>query len=263
MTAGNSQLPSIQSLFDLTGKRALVTGSSRGIGAALAAALAGAGAHVVLNGRDDKTLQNTCQQLASKGARVSAKAFDVTDFERVANWVEELEAEGPIDILVNNVGIQRRIPFLEFPRETWREVLDTNLTACFEVSQAVAKHMASRRRGKIINIASIQSELARATISAYATSKGAMQMLTRSMCAELAVHNIQVNALAPGYFDTELTASLVEDEAFSAWLRTRTPAGRWGDVAELGGTAVFLSSPSSDFVNGQTLFVDGGLLATV
>lgn len=263
MSDAPTPLPRPAELFDLGGRRALVTGSSRGIGLALARYLAGAGAHVILHGRDTAVLAAERDRLAQLGAPASAAAFDVTIADAVRDAVGRLEAEGPIDILVNNVGIQRRHPFVEFPESEWLDVLETNLNACFRVSQAVARGMVARRRGKIISVLSLQAELARPGISAYAASKGGLQMLTRSLCVELARHNIQANAIAPGYFETELTAPLVADRAFSDWLCARTPAGRWGAPEELGGAVVFLASGAADFVNGHTLFVDGGMRATV
>jgi len=256
-------LPDLEKQFGLTGQTALVTGSSRGIGRALAEALAGAGARVILHGRDADTLKKTVAEFADAGASVGSCCFDVTDVEAAQQAVAELEQREPIDILVNNVGMQHRSPFLEFPAEEWSRLLDVNLTSVFTLSQAVARAMIKRGRGKIINIASIQAELARPSISAYSATKGGLQMFTRALCVELAPHNIQVNALAPGYFATDLTEALVNDEDFTAWLSQRTPAGRWGDVIELGGAAVFLASSASDFVNGHTLFVDGGMRASV
>ena len=254
------------SAFDLTGRLALVTGSSQGIGFALARGLAEAGARVVLNGRNG-------ERLADAAGRIGAAAlapgdglgvFDVTDPDAVEAGVARIEREaGPIDILVNNAGIQRRRPLEEFAVETWREVMRTNLDSVFFAGQAVARRMIPRGRGKIVNIASLQSEASRPGIAPYAASKGAVKMLTRGMCADWARHGLQVNAIGPGYFETELNRPLREDPVFDAWLRGRTPAGRWGRVEELCGAAVFLASGASDFVNGQILYVDGGVLSVL
>ena len=251
-------------MFDLTGRRALVTGSGQGIGLALAAALAGAGAAVVLNGRDAGKLGRAAEGLRAAGATVDVAAFDVTDSAAVADGVAAIEGgAGPLDILVNNAGIQRRGPLEDFPEATWHELMATNLHSVFYVAQAVARRMIPRGRGKIINLCSVQSELGRPSVTPYAASKGAVKMLTKGMCAEWARHGLQVNGLGPGYFATELTAPLVADAEFSAWLCKRTPAGRWGRVEELGGAAVFLASAASDFVNGQVIYVDGGLTSVV
>ena len=252
------------SQFDLTGRRAFVTGSGQGIGLALAHALAGAGASVVLNGRDAAKLGRAADALRAAGAHADTMAFDVTDAGAVAAGVARIEAElGPIDILVNNAGIQRRAPLQDFPHETWHELMRTNLDSVFYVAQAVARHMIPRGRGKIINVCSVQSELGRPGIAPYAASKGAVKMLTKGMCADWAKFGLQVNGLGPGYFATELTQPLVDDAQFSAWLCGRTPAGRWGRVEELGGAMVFLASAASDFVNGQVIYVDGGMTSVV
>ena len=250
--------------FDLGGKRALVTGSGQGIGLALATALAEAGAAVVLNGRDAGKIDRAAQALRAAGHVVDLAAFDVTERAQVAEAVDRIERDiGPIDILVNNAGIQRRMPLQDFPEATWHEIVRANLDSVFFVSQAVARHMIPRARGKIINIISVQSELGRQTIAPYTATKGAVKMLTKGMCADWARFGIQANGLGPGYFDTELNKALVDDAAFSDWLCKRTPAGRWGKVGELGGAAVFLASGASDFVNGQMIYVDGGLTAVV
>ncbi len=250
--------------FDLTGRTALITGSSQGIGLALAGALAAAGAAIVLNGRNAEKLDRAAAGLKQAGGRVASVAFDVTDQEAVASGVARIEAEhGAIDILVNNAGLTRRMPLQDMPQATWREVMDTNLDAVFFVGQAVARCMIPRGRGKIVNICSVQSDLARPGTAPYAASKGAVKMLTKAMCADWAKHGLQVNGLAPGYFATELTKPLVDDPAFSAWLCARTPAGRWGRVEELGGAAVFLCSSAADFVNGHVLVVDGGLTSVI
>ena len=251
-------------VFDLTGRRALVTGSGQGIGLALARALSTAGAVVVLNGRDGAKLERAAGLLREGGATVEIAAFDVTDAAAVTAGVAKAEAElGPIDILVNNAGIQRRTPLEDFPEETWHEIVRANLDSVFFVAKAVARHMIPRGRGKIVNICSVQSELGRPTIAPYTATKGAVKMLTKGMCADWAKHGLQVNGLGPGYFATEMNKALVENPEFSDWLCKRTPAGRWGKVEELGGAAVFLCSAASDFVNGQILYVDGGLTAVV
>jgi gluconate 5-dehydrogenase len=247
-------------LFDLTGRRALITGSSQGIGFALARALGGAGAAVVLNGRDAAKLEAAAAALRKDGVPVDIAAFDVTDGTAVTQAVARL---GQVDVLVNNAGIQRRAPLEDFPEATWHEVMRTNLDSVFLVAQAVARGMIARKQGKIINICSVQSELGRPSIAPYAASKGAVKMLTKGMCADWARHGLQVNGIGPGYFETELTASLVADPVFSDWLCKRTPAGRWGRVEELAGAAIFFASAASDFVNGQIIYVDGGLTSVV
>ncbi|MDI9228712.1 gluconate 5-dehydrogenase, partial [Serratia bockelmannii] len=251
-------------LFSLEGKRVLLTGSARGIGFLLARVLGEAGAEVIVNATTEQGAEQGAAKLRELGLRAHAKAFDVTQSAQVQQAVDEIEAEwGPIDILVNNAGIQRRRPFLEFPEQDWNDVIAVNQTAVFLVSQTVAKKMVDRQRGKIINIGSMQSELGRDTITPYAASKGAVTMLTRGMCVELARHNIQVNAIAPGYFVTEMTQALADDPAFTGWLTKRTPAALWGKPEELIGAAVFLASGASDFVNGHLLFVDGGMRVAV
>ncbi|ALV90942.1 MULTISPECIES: gluconate 5-dehydrogenase [Pantoea] len=251
-------------LFSLEGKRVLLTGSARGIGFLLARGLGEAGAEVIINATTAEGAEKGAEKLRELGLRAHAKAFDVTQSAQVQQAVDEIEAEwGPIDILVNNAGIQRRRPFLEFPEQDWNDVIAVNQTAVFLVSQTVAKKMVDRQRGKIINIGSMQSELGRDTITPYAASKGAVTMLTRGMCVELARHNIQVNAIAPGYFVTEMTQALADDPAFTGWLTKRTPAARWGKPEELIGAAVFLASGASNFVNGHLLFVDGGMRVAV
>ncbi len=251
-------------LFDLTGRTALITGASRGIGFALAAALGHAGARLVLNGRDAARLARAQQVLQGLGLQVATAAFDVTKEGEVAQGVAWIESElGPIDILVNNAGLQHRAAFAEFPTEAWYRLTQTNIDSVFLVGRAVAQRMMPRGRGKIINVCSVQSELGRAGIAPYAATKGAVKMLTKGMAIDLGPHGIQVNGLGPGYFKTEMTQALVEDEAFTAWLAGRTPAGRWGEVEELGGAAVFLASDASSFVTGHVLYVDGGITASL
>ena len=251
-------------IFSLQGRIALITGSSQGIGFALARGLASAGATVVLNGRGVERLSAAADTLRGEGASIVEAAFDVTDSTAVKAAIDKIEAEvGALDILVNNTGIQRRGSLVEMPEDTWHEVMKANVDSVFYVSKAVASYMIPRNRGKIINICSVMSELGRATVAPYTASKGAVKMLTKAMCAEWAPHNIQVNGIGPGYFKTELTEALVNDEAFSTWLTNRTPARRWGEVQELVGAAVFLASPASSFVNGHILYVDGGMTSVV
>ncbi len=236
-------------LFDLTGRTALITGSSQGLGFAMARGLAQAGAAVVLNGRDAKKLS------------AAAKALDA---EAIPREVEEIESEfGAIDILVNNAGIQQRAPLAEMTEAQWRAVIDTNLTSAFLVSRAVAPRMIARGAGKIINIASVMSEVSRPTIANYAAAKGGIKQLTRAMAVEWAKHGLQCNGIGPGYMETPLNAGLIANAEFNKWICGRTPAGRWGKPEELVGAAVFLASRASDFVNGQILYVDGGLLAAL
>ncbi|MEM1236858.1 MAG: SDR family oxidoreductase [Pseudomonadota bacterium] len=249
-------------LFSLEGKRALVTGSSQGIGFALAKGLANAGAKVVLNGRDEGKLSEAAGAFADGSAEVLP--FDVTDHGAVRAAVDAFEAEhGAIDILVNNAGMQHRTPLEDFPADAFEKLLQTNIASVFHVGQAVARHMIGRGAGKIINIASVQTALARPGIAPYTTTKGAVGNLTKGMATDWAKYGLQCNAIAPGYFDTPLNAALVADADFSAWLEKRTPAGRWGKVEELVGACVFLSSPASSFVNGHTLYVDGGITASL
>ena len=252
-------------LFDLTGRIALVTGSSKGIGFAIAEALSEAGAKVVLNGRDHAALVHAQADLAARrGFAAEIKAFDVTDPAAVTQGVAEIEAEiGPIEILFNNAGMQHRTPLQDFPLEAWVKITTVNLDSVFFVGQAVARHMIPRGRGKIINVCSVQSELARPGIAPYTATKGAVKMLTKGMATDWGKLGLQINGLGPGYFRTELNQALVDDPAFSGWLATRTPAGRWGEVTELGGAAVFLASDASSFVNGHILYVDGGITASL
>jgi gluconate 5-dehydrogenase len=252
-------------LFDLTGRVALVTGSSRGIGAALADGLAGAGARVVLNGRDVAALESARADLEKRfPGQVEAVAFDVTDDDAVRDAVDDVEARiGPIEVLVNNAGVQHRVPMLELDVADWQRVIQANLTGPFLVARAAARHMVARGHGKVVNIASVQARLARPGIAPYAASKGGIAMLTRTMCAEWGPSGVQANAIAPGYFDTVLTSALVNDPAFDGWVRGRTPAGRWGRPEELVGTLLWLASRASDFVNGQVVHVDGGMTAVV
>jgi len=246
-------------LFDLSGRRALITGSSQGIGLALATGLAGQGAHVILNGRDARRLAIARDQLFDLGYSVSGAVFDVTESAAVTSAVDAIEKEGPIDILINNAGMQHRAPLHEFPEEIWEKMLRTNITSAFLVGKAVARHMIKRGRGRIINIASVQAEMTRPGIAPYSATKGAIRNLTRGMATDWAPLGLQVNAIGPGYFRTPLNKALVEDPAFNEWLVGRTPAGRWGEVDELVGAAVFLASDAASFVNGHTLYVDGGL----
>jgi gluconate 5-dehydrogenase len=247
-------------LFDLSGRRALITGSSQGIGFALAEGLAGAGAQVVLNGRDGAKLAAAAARIPGAGML----AFDATDHAAVRTAIDAFEAAGnPIDILVNNAGMQHRAPLEDFPAEAFEQLLQTNIASVFHVGQAVARHMIARGRGRIINIASVQTALARPAIAPYTATKGAVGNLTKGMATDWAKYGLNCNAIAPGYFDTPLNAALVADPAFSAWLEKRTPAGRWGKVEELQGACIFLASDAASYLNGQTIFVDGGMSVTV
>ncbi len=250
--------------FRLDARLALVTGSSSGIGLALARGLGQSGASVVLNGRNPAKLEAAATALRAEGLSVHTRAFDVTQGAEVQAAVAAIEHElGPIEILVNNAGMQRRAPLHEFAEADWHELMRTNVDSVFLVGQAVARQMIPRGRGRIINICSVQSELGRPGIAPYTASKGAVKMLTKGMAIDWGPHGLNVNGLGPGYFKTELTEKLVADEQFTAWLVGRTPSRRWGDVEELAGAAVFLASDASRFVNGHILYVDGGVTATL
>ena len=252
--------------FDLTGRVALVTGSSRGIGSAIADGLAGSGAAVILNGRDESGLAHALESARRRIPRAawSACAFDVTDEAAISSASAQCESSvGPIDILVDNAGMQLRAPLTEISLENWRSVIDTDLTSAFLVGRTVARRMIPRGHGKIINICSVQSELARPGIAAYTAAKGGLRNLTRAMAAEWSSAGLQVNGLAPGYILTKMTQPLADDPEFDAWVLNRTPARRWGRAEDLAGTAVWLASPASDFVTGQVIYVDGGMTSVV
>jgi len=250
-------------LFDLTGRRILVTGSSKGIGRALATGLADHGADVILNARGAQSLEIAANEMRAAGHSVTTSVFDVTNADAVADAIAEIETDGPIDGLINNAGMQFRTPLEDYPEDKWDALFATNVKSIFLVSKAVAKGMIARGRGRIVNIASVQSELARPGIAPYTATKGAVRNLTRGMATDWAAHGLQVNAIAPGYFKTPLNQALVDDPAFTEWLEKRTPAGRWGNVEELQGAAVFLTSDAASFMNGQTIFVDGGMTASI
>jgi gluconate 5-dehydrogenase len=250
--------------FNLDGRLALITGSSAGIGFGLARGLAQAGATVVLNARNEEKLLAAAAQLRSEGFTVHSRCFDVTLQDEVQSAVQDIETNiGAIDILINNAGMQRRAPLEEFKASDWHELMRTNLDSVFLVGQSVAKAMIPRKRGKIINICSVQSEMGRPNIAPYMASKGGVKMLTKGMAIDWGPHGINVNGIGPGYFKTELNEKLVNDPQFSDWLIKRTPTRRWGDVEELTGAAVFLASDASSFVNGHILYVDGGVTATL
>lgn len=249
-------------LFDLSGKRALITGSSQGIGFALAEGLAEAGAEIVLNGRDQAKLSAAEATLRERGARVATLRFDVTNHAGARAAVDGFEqSHGAIDILINNAGMQHRAPLEEFPDDRFEALIQTNIASVFHVGQAVARHMIGRGAGKIINICSIQTALARTSIAPYTATKGAVANLTKGMATDWARYGLQCNGIAPGYFDTPLNKALVDDAKFSAWIEKRTPAGRWGQLPKLVGAAVFLSSAASSYVNGTVIYVDGGMSA--
>jgi gluconate 5-dehydrogenase len=246
--------------FDLTGHVALVTGAYRGLGFAIARSLAQAGATAVLNARRAEAIEPSLRALEAEGLKADSALFDVTDAQGIQQAVAAIaERHGPVSVLVNNAGIQRRHAFVDFPDADWDAIMATNLTGPYRVSKAVLPPMIERRRGKIIHIASLMSDLARPTVVPYITSKGGIRQLTRGMAVELAPHNIQVNAIAPGYFNTEINRALLDNAEFDAWVKKRTPAGRWGEPAEIGGLAVFLASRAADYMTGQLVTIDGGM----
>ena len=251
-------------LFNLEGRTALVTGSSRGLGRAMAQGLAEAGAAVVLNGTNAERVDAAVGEMRAAGHKASAACFDITDEPAIVKAFDALDASGTaIDILVNNAGIQFRKPMLELATEDWRRVIETNLTSAFVVGREAAKRMVKRGRGKIINVGSLTSELARATIAPYTVSKGGVKMLTRAMTAEWAVHNVQANAIGPGYMLTDMNEALINNPDFDAWVKGRTPAKRWGRPEELIGACIFLASSASDYVSGQIIYVDGGMISVL
>lgn len=251
-------------LFNLSGKTALITGSGQGLGYVIAQGLGKAGASLVLNDINEEKLNRAVSILSKEGITVYGCLFDVTNKKQIQQKITALEKElGSIDILVNNAGIQKRGPLETIEESLWREVIDINLTGAFLTSQRVVRGMITRKSGKIINICSLSSEIGRPTIGPYTASKGGLKMLTKAMAVEWGKHNIQVNGIGPGYFITEMTRVLAENSQFDAWVRSRTPAGRWGDPSELVGSAIFLASRASDFVNGHIIYVDGGMLASM
>jgi gluconate 5-dehydrogenase len=252
-----------KNLFDLTGRRILITGSNGGIGYSLALGLAEHGATVILNGRNGEKLHAAAELLREQGLSAEEARFDITDEAEVASGIALLDSPGGVDVLINNAGIQRRISLEQVDLKTWNEVLLTNLTSAMLVSREIAKRMIEKRAGKIINICSLMSDLGRITTGPYTASKGGLKMLTKAMCADWAQYNIQINSIGPGYFITEMTQVLADNPQFDAWVKARTPAQRWGKPEELVGSAVFLSSAASDFVNGQMIYVDGGMISVL
>ena len=252
------------SLFDLNGRTALVTGSSRGLGRAIAEGMAKAGARLVVNGTDPARVETAVGELRAAGFAAEGAAFDVTDEAAVVSAFERFDKAGiEIDILVNNAGIQMRKPLVEFSSADWRKVIETNLTSAFIIGREAAKRMIPRQRGKIINIASLASELARPTIAPYTAAKAGIKNLTKSMAVEWAASGIQANAIGPGYMLTDMNQALMSNTDFNNWLMSRVPAKRWGNPDELVGAAIFLASSASNYVNGQTIYVDGGMLAAM
>lgn len=253
-------------LFDLTGKVALITGATHGIGMAMAKGLGSAGATIVINGHSSQEkIDKAVAEYEAEGYKAFGYKFDVTNEDQVIDAVEKIEKEvGPIDILVNNAGIIKRVPLLEMPVEEFQQVIDTDLVGVFTMTRPVAKKMVERKQGKIINICSMMSELGRDSVGAYAAAKGGLKMLTQNMATEWARHNVQVNGIGPGYFATSQTAPIrVEGNPLNEFIISRTPAGKWGDPDDLQGAAIFLSSNASNFVTGQVVYVDGGILATI
>ena len=252
-----------KNLFDLTGRRILITGSNGGIGYSVALGLAEHGATVILNGRNGEKLHAAAELLRDQGLSAEEARFDITDEAEVASGIALLDSPGGVDVLINNAGIQRRISLEQVDLKTWNEVLLTNLTSAMLVSREIAKRMIEKRAGKIINICSLMSDLGRITTGPYTASKGGLKMLTKAMCADWAQYNVQINSIGPGYFITEMTQVLADNPQFDSWVKARTPAQRWGKPEELVGSAVFLSSAASDFVNGQMIYVDGGMISVL
>jgi len=251
-------------LFDLTGKVALITGSGQGLGLTIARGMAQAGATVILNDKNPEVLAAALSALSAEGYQVHGSVFNVTDAAEIAEQIPRVEREvGPIQILYNNAGIQRRAPLEDCDEALWREVLDVNVTGIFLVTRQVVHGMIARKAGKIINMCSLMSEVGRPTTAPYTTSKGGVKMLTKAMAVDWAKYNIQVNGIGPGYMLGGMGAAVAKDPAFHAWICSRTPAGRWGDPAELIGAAVFLASAASNYINGHIIYVDGGMLATL
>jgi gluconate 5-dehydrogenase len=251
-------------LFDLTGRVALVSGAAQGLGFAMAKGLGQAGATLIINGRSEEKVARALSALAREDLKAHASIFDVRDVTRMREQIGAIERDiGPIHILVNNAGIQRRMPLEQFEDAAWHEVLETNLTGLFRLTREVVQGMIARRAGKIINVCSLMCEAGRPTVGAYTAAKGGVKMLTKAMAVEWGKHNIQANGIGPGYFTTEMNRPLYENPQFDGWIKSRTPMGRWGDPSELAGTAVFLASPASDFVTGQVVYVDGGILAAL
>ena len=252
------------SLFDLTGKTALITGSSRGLGRAFAEGLAAAGARVILNGVNTERLEQAAEEMSEKGFDVITAAFDVTDEAAVVATFNGFDEAGVnVDILINNAGIQFRKPMLELETADWQRVIDANLTAAFVIGREAARRMTKRGHGKIINIGSLTSELARATIAPYTVSKGGIKMLTKMMAAEWGEKGIQANAIGPGYMLTDMNEALINNPDFDGWVKARTPMRRWGKPEELAGTAIYLSSEASNYVSGQIIYADGGMISVL
>jgi gluconate 5-dehydrogenase len=252
------------SLFDLTGKTALITGSSRGLGRAMAEGLGRAGARLIINGTNPGVVNSAVEEIRAAGLQAEPAPFNVTDEAAVTAAFDGFDAAGiAIDILVNNAGIQFRKPMVELETADWQRVIDTNLTSAFVIGREAAKRMIPRGHGKIVNIGSLTSALARATVAPYTVSKGGIKMLTQAMAAEWAASGIQANAIGPGYMLTDMNEALINNPTFDAWVKGRTPARRWGKPDELVGAAVFLAAAASDYVNGQIIYVDGGIMAVL
>jgi gluconate 5-dehydrogenase len=250
--------------FDLSGRTALVTGSSRGLGRAIAEGLAKAGARIVLNGVDETRLEQAATDMREAGFDVLTAAFDVTNEAAIQASFDGFDQAGiDIDILVNNAGMQFRKPMIELATTDWQRVIDTNLTSAFVIGREAARRMIARGQGKIINIGSLTSELARATVAPYTVAKGGIKMLTKAMAAEWGEHGIQANAIGPGYMITDMNEALISNPQFDAWVKARTPARRWGKPDELAGTAVYLASSAANYVNGQIIYVDGGMISVL